>query len=130
QRVSEEHKAGDVLLATRRNLGGNASPHRFAADHKPAARSIIEEFPTVDRLDHGAIAALQLVIAIGYAPALVSVDKVERYGVDSGRRQRSRKANHEARGLATASPVRKDHDGAGAMVGCSPIRQRGHLLGR
>src|SRR6266849_2100745 len=117
QRVTEEYQSRDALLACRRNLGSNASPHRLAADHQLSVTGVIVKFSAADGLNDGAIAAFQLIVPIGQPPALLRIDKVECYGVDTARGERSGKADHKAAGLVGAGAVRKDQNRACVAAG-------------
>src|SRR5262249_20197890 len=70
------------------------------------------KFSAADCFDDGAIAVFQLIVPVWDAPALLHVDKVEGYGVDSARGERCGKADHEAAGLVRASAMREDQDDA------------------
>ena len=110
--------------------GCNPSAHRLAADRElragPTAKNTVAA-----GVDHLAVAGLQLVIPVGHASALLSVEKIEGDRVDAARRKRARKAHHEAARLAGAGAGAVGEDQANARMFASRRRigDRRHLLG-
>src|SRR5262245_9363035 len=93
QRIAEEHQARDAFLTCRRDLGGDASAHRLAADDELPAIGVIKKFSATGRPDDGPIAAFELVVPVGHSPALLCIDKIEPHDVDAAPREPSGKTD-------------------------------------
>jgi hypothetical protein len=74
QRVAEKHQPGQIAGTGSGDLRCDPPAHRLATDRKLIAANLRA---LADGLDHCPIAGFQPVVPIGYAPALLAVEKIE-----------------------------------------------------